>query len=85
MLREAARLLRVVKGYMKIWKWLWILAVGLILLGAFGPLSDPWDRISLGFGTALSLTNLGAEWWDHRKHRDDQSDSPAISSSDSGA
>jgi len=71
-----------ISSYLRIWKWLWLVAVGLVLLGAFGPLSDPWDRISLGVGCVLSLTHYGAEWWDQRKRRADQSSRAAISSSD---
>ena len=71
-----------IRRYLEIWKWLWLVAVGLMLFGVLGPLSDPWDRVSIGVGVALSLAHLGADWWDRRQRQTDQSSSAAISSSD---
>jgi protein-S-isoprenylcysteine O-methyltransferase Ste14 len=67
----------------KILKWLSLFAAGLLLLGAFAPISDPLDRILSGVGTMLLLVYLAIAWWENRRARQaDQSSSAAISSSD---
>lgn|GEM_PF-3574487 len=66
-----------------IWKWLPICALGAMLLGAFGPLPDPVDRILGGLGAVLLLAYYGAVTREERRERQaDQSSSAAISSSD---
>jgi hypothetical protein len=70
-----------VSTHPNIWKWLTAFAVGLMLLGAFGPLPDPWDRIAIGVGAALQLVYIGLDEWEKRRQRQaDQSSSAAISS-----
>jgi hypothetical protein len=67
----------------KILAWLPLAAIALLALGAFAPISDPWDRVLTGMGSALVLANLGISWWEKRRERQEaQSSSAAISSSD---
>jgi hypothetical protein len=66
-----------------IWKWLPLIALGLMALGAFAPLADPQARIVYGVGVGLLGLYVGTNWWgDRRKRQADQSSSAAISSSD---
>jgi len=66
----------------KILTWLPLAAIALLCLGAFAPVSDPWDRVLTGIGSAVILANLGLTWWEKRRARKaDQSSSAAISSS----
>jgi hypothetical protein len=72
-----------VSTHRKMWKWLQLLAVGLLFLGAFAPLSDPLDRISTGAGALILVAWLGATWWEERRERQaDQPSDTATSSSD---
>jgi hypothetical protein len=72
-----------ISRYLKIWKWLWFFVVGLMLFGAFGPRTNPLDRIMVGVGAVLSLVYRGATTWEERRQlQEDQSSSAAISSSD---
>lgn len=72
-----------VSKHPNIWKWLLYFAVGLALLGAFGPLSDPLGRISTVVGAALLLVYYAIRAWEDRRERQaDQSSSAATSSSD---
>lgn len=74
-----------ISRYLKIWEWLWFFVVGLMLFGAFGPLTDPLDRIMVGVGAILSLAYYGATTWEERRQRqEDQSSSAAIASNDEG-
>ena len=67
----------------KILAWLPLVAIALLGLGAFASVSDPWDRVLTGVGSALILAHLGIDWWEKRRARQaDQSSSAAMSSSD---
>jgi threonine/homoserine/homoserine lactone efflux protein len=67
----------------KIPVWLPLAAIALLSLGAFASVSDPWDRVLTGVGSALVLAYLGIDWWEKRRARKaDQSSSAAISSRD---
>lgn len=63
--------------------WQSLIAAVILLLAAFAPISDPWDRILSGVGSALVFAYLGMTWWEKRRARQaNQSNSAAISSSD---
>jgi len=47
--------LKMAGGHPKIWKWLQPFAVGLMLLGAFAPLSDPLAPILVVSGSVILL------------------------------
>jgi hypothetical protein len=67
----------------KILPWLSVAAAVVLLLGGFAPISDPWDRILSGLGSALILASLAITWREKRGAREaHQSSSAAISSSD---
>jgi hypothetical protein len=67
----------------KFLEWLSLTAAAILLLAAFAPISDPWDRILSGVGSALIFAYLGMTWWEKRRARQaDQSSSAAISSRD---
>jgi uncharacterized membrane protein len=60
------------------WSRIQLVAVGLMLLGAFGPLSDPWHQIVSGVGVALFAVWLYVISREERRERQaDQSSSSA--------
>jgi hypothetical protein len=72
-----------VSGHPNIWKWLPLVALGLMLVGDFAPLSDSLDGILSGVAIAILLAFSGTYFWQERRTRQaDQSNSAAISSKD---
>lgn len=70
-------------GLPKFWKWLPLIALGLMLVGDFAPVSDSLDRIFSGVAIAILLAFSGIYFWQERRTRQaDHSSSAAISSSD---
>lgn len=66
-----------------IWKWLPFIALGLMLVGDFAPISDSLDRIMSGGAIAILFAFSCAYFWEERRARQaDQSSNAAISSSD---
>ncbi len=66
-----------------IWKWLPFIALGLLLVSDFAPISDSLDQILTGVAIAIMLTFSGTYFWQERRSRQaDQSNSAAISSKD---
>lgn len=62
-----------------IWKWLPLIALGLMLVGDFAPISDSWDRILSGVSIAILLAFSGTYFWQERRARQaDQSKSAAL-------
>jgi hypothetical protein len=70
--------------HLKVWAGLLALALGLLTLKLFAPLSDPLDRILSLVVIAIQLAYVCTYWWEDRrsKAKPDQSSSAAISSSD---
>ena len=67
----------------KLLEWLSVAAGGLLLLAAFAPIPDPWDRVMSGVGSALIFAYLGITWREKRRLRQaGQSSSAATSSGD---
>jgi type VI protein secretion system component VasK len=72
-----------VSRHPNIWKWLPLIALGLMLVGDFAPISDSLDRILSGVAIAILLAFSGTYFWQERRARQaDQSNSAAISSKD---
>ena len=72
-----------VSAHPKFWKWLPSIALGLLLVGDFAPVSDSLDSILSGVAIAILLAFSGIYFWQERRARHaDQSSSAAISSSD---
>jgi hypothetical protein len=72
-----------VSRHPNIWKWLPFIALGLMLVGDFAPISDSLNSVLLGVAIAILLTFSGIYFWQERRTRQaDQSNSAAISSKD---
>jgi hypothetical protein len=70
-------------GYPKIWKLLPFVAVGLLLVEDFAPVSDSLDEILSGLAIAILFAfSVTYFWQERRTRRADQSSSAATSSSD---
>lgn len=69
-----------------IWKWLPLIALGLMLVGDLAPVSDSLDEILLWMAIAILLTFSGShywqEWQERRERRADHSNSDEISPGD---
>lgn len=66
-----------------LWKWLPLIALGLLLIGDFAPISDSLDGILSGAAIAILLAFSGTYFWQERRARQAaQSSSDAISASD---
>ncbi len=61
------------------WSRLQFVAFGLMLVGAFGPLSDPWHRIASGVGVALLSVWLCVTSWEERRERQADKSSSSVS------
>jgi hypothetical protein len=69
--------------YPNIWKWLPFIALGLMLVRDFAPISDSLDEILTGVAIAILLAFSGTYFWQERRARQaDQSNGAAISSGD---
>lgn len=65
------------------WKWLPLIALGLMLVSDFAPVPDSLDDILTGVAIAVLLILSGSYYWQQLRERHaNQSDSAAISSSD---
>ncbi len=53
----------------KILVWLSLVAAALLLLGAFAPISDPWDTIMSRVGLVLLLAYIAITWRVKRRLR----------------
>lgn len=72
-----------VTGAPNIWKWLPFIALGLMLVGDFAPISDSLDGILSAMAAAILLAFSGTYFWLERRARQaDRSSSAAISSRD---
>jgi hypothetical protein len=69
--------------YPNIWKALPFVALGLMLVGDFAPVSDSLEKILTGAAAAILLAFSGSYFWQERRTRQaDESNNAAISSSD---
>jgi hypothetical protein len=65
------------------WILLPALALGLLSLGTFAPISDLWDKVFSWVAFAILVAYVGVPTWEYGRARHaDQSSSAAISSSD---
>lgn len=72
-----------VSRHIKIWKWLLVLAPGLLFLKAFAPLSGLLDMILSVVALAILLVFSVTGFWEERRERQaNQPDSAAIASRD---
>jgi hypothetical protein len=66
-----------------IWKWLPFIALGLMLVGDFAPVSNSLDEILSGMAFAILFAfSVTYFWQERRTRRADQSNGAAISSGD---
>jgi pilus assembly protein TadC len=66
-----------------IWKWLPFIALGLMLVGDFAPISDSLDEILSGMAIAILFAFYVTYFWQERRTRQaDQANSAAVSTRD---
>lgn len=52
-----------------IWKWFPFIALALLLVGDFAPVSDSLDEVLSGMAIAILLTFFGTYFWQERREQ----------------